>query len=200
MWKHTIDDQIRCSPTIVEDRVFLAGCDGKLHILDLSDGHDIAQVEIGGPTGVTPAVVGDFVYFGTEGGEFLCVNWKEATVAWTFTAKTSTSYRSSAAASAEQVIVGSRAKRVHALNPKTGAELWTFTAKQRVDSSPVIVGDRAYVGAADGRIYGLNRNTGEMEWEFEAGGGFTGSPAVVEGKLVIASDDGVVYCFGEKKE
>ncbi|HRX81409.1 MAG TPA: PQQ-binding-like beta-propeller repeat protein, partial [Pirellulaceae bacterium] len=140
VWKHTIDDQIRCSPTIVEDRVFLAGCDGKLHILDLKEGKDIAQVEIGGPTGVTPAVVGDFVYFGTEGGEFLCINWKEASVAWTFAGKTSTSYRSSAAASNEQVIVGSRAKRVHSLNPKTGEELWTFAAKQRIDSSPVIVG------------------------------------------------------------
>ncbi len=200
VWKHMIDDQIRCSPTIVEDRVFLAGCDGKLHILDLTDGKDIAQVEIGGPTGVTPAVVGDFVYFGTEGGEFLCINWREASVAWTFTGKNSPSYRSSAAATTEQVIVGSRAKRVHALNPKDGAELWTFATKQRIDSSPVIVGDRVYVGSSDGRLYGLNRDSGEKEWEYEAKGGFTGSPAVVDGKLVIASDDGVVYCFSEKKD
>jgi outer membrane protein assembly factor BamB len=195
-----IEDQIRCSPTIVEDRVFLAGCDGKLHILDLNDGKDVAQVEIGGPTGVTPAVVGDFVYFGTEGGEFLCINWKEAVVAWTFAGKNSTSYRSSAAATPEQVIVGSRAKRVHALNPKNGEELWTFATKQRIDSSPVIVGERVYVGSTDGRIYGLNRTSGKMEWEYEAKGGFTGSPAVVDGKLVIASDDGVVYCFGKKEE
>ena len=30
VWKHSIADQIRCSPTIVANRCFLAGCDGKL--------------------------------------------------------------------------------------------------------------------------------------------------------------------------
>ena len=29
-WKYTIDNMIQCSPTIVEDRVFIAGCDSKL--------------------------------------------------------------------------------------------------------------------------------------------------------------------------
>ena len=38
IWKHQIEDQIRGSPTVVEDRCFVAGCDGKLHIIDLKTG------------------------------------------------------------------------------------------------------------------------------------------------------------------
>ena len=149
---------------------------------------------------MTPAAQGDYVYFGTEGGEFLGVNWKEAVKAWTFTGKGGTQpYRSSAAATAKQVIFGSRSKRVYSLDPANGDLQWSFASKQRIDSSPVIVGDRVYVAAADGRIYGLNLDSGDKEWEYEAKGGFTGSPAVAAGKLVIASDEGVVYCFGEKK-
>ena len=34
------------------------------------------------PTGVTPAVLGDLVFFGTEAGTLFGVNWKEAKVAW----------------------------------------------------------------------------------------------------------------------
>ena len=166
----------------------------------MDDGSDVAQVDIGGPTRVTPAVVGDFAYFGTEGGQFLCVNWKEATVAWSFEGKGNSSYRSSAAATEQQVIVGSRSKRIYSLDAKSGDELWSFATKQRVDSSPVIVGETVYVGAADGRIYGLNVNDGKKVWEYEAGDGFTGSPAVADGKLVIASDDGVVFCFGNKDQ
>ena len=86
-----------------------------------------------------------------------------------------------------------------AVDPQTGEELWQYAAKQRVDSSPVIVGDRVFVGSADGRLYELDLKTGQQNWEYESGAGFPGSPAVAGGKLVIASDDGVVYCFGEKQ-
>jgi len=95
-------------------------------------------------------------------------------------------------------VVGGRNKRVHALNPKTGEELWSFAAKSRFDSSPVIVGDRVFAAAADGRLYALDLKSGKELWQYESGGGYTGSPAVADGRLVIANDDGVVYCFGEK--
>ena len=43
VWKHEIDDQIRCSPTVVEDRAFIAGCDGKLHMIALDDGTEVGE-------------------------------------------------------------------------------------------------------------------------------------------------------------
>ena len=77
VWKYSIDDQIRCTPTVVEGRAFVAGCDGALHIIDLTKGNELASVDIGAPTGVTPAAAGDQVYFGTEGSQFFCVDWKK---------------------------------------------------------------------------------------------------------------------------
>jgi outer membrane protein assembly factor BamB len=38
VWKFTIGDQIRCMPTVVGDRSFVAGCDSTLHIVDLTTG------------------------------------------------------------------------------------------------------------------------------------------------------------------
>ena len=98
------------------------------------------------------------------------------------------------------VVVGGRAKQVTAFDPATGKVIWSVPTKQRVDSSPVIVGSRVYVAAADGRLAALDLKTGEVRWQFEAGDGFTGSPAVAAGRLVIANDDGVVYCFGKAEE
>ena len=148
---------------------------------------------------MTPAVFGDYVYFGTEAGEFLCVDWKKAETLWTDRPQRGGQpYRASAAVDDNRVIVGSRNRTVRALDPHKGTELWVFAAKQRIDSSPVLVGDRVFVGAGDGRIYERDAATGEQRWEFETGGGFTGSPAVADQRLVIASDDGVVYCFGRK--
>lgn len=198
VWKFTIADQIRCMPTIVNDRSFVAGCDSTLHIIDLTTGKEAAAVPIESPTGVTPAVLGDNVFFGTEGGAFFAVNWKNADVTWKAEDKGSSQpYRSSPAVQEGIVVVGSRNRRIEAFDPQTGNELWTFATKQRIDSSPVIVGNRVFVGAADGRLYGLDLKTGKQVWEYQATGGFTGSPAVADGKLVIATDRGVVYCFGK---
>jgi outer membrane protein assembly factor BamB len=199
-WTHTIGDQIRCSPTVIEDRCFLAGCDGKLHIINLNDGLEVGAVEIESPTGSTPAAGGDFIYFGSEGATFFCINWREAKEIWRWRDKSrNLSIRSSAALTDEAVIFGGHDKILHALDLKTGQRRWDFPTKGRIEGSPVVVGNRVFVGSADGRIYGVNVHSGEKVWEYEAGGKFTSSPAVAEGRMLIASEDGVVYCFGEKK-
>ncbi len=198
-WKHTIEDQIRCAPTIVEGRVFLAGCDGRLHILDVSDGKKIADVPIKAPTGSTPAALGERVFFGTEGGTFFAINWREAKVDWKFQdERKSLPFRSSAAVADDVVVFGGRDKLVRALAPDTGQVLWSFPTRGRVDSSPVLVGKRVYVGSADGRLYALDRQSGRKVWQYDAGSDFVAAPAVADEKLVIGNTDGTLYCFGKR--
>ncbi|MCI0360803.1 MAG: PQQ-binding-like beta-propeller repeat protein, partial [Planctomycetaceae bacterium] len=150
-------------------------------------------------TGVTPAVLGDLVFFGTESGTLFGVNWNEAKIAWKIEDKASGQpMRGSPAVQEGVLVVGTRSRRVQAHNPANGEELWNFATKQRVDSSPVIVGQKVFVGAADGRLYALDLKTGKELWQHQAAGGFTGSPAVADGKLVIATDRGEVICLGAK--
>ena len=80
---------------------------------------------------------------------------------------------------------------VHALNPQTGQPLWTYPAKSRVDSSPVIVGERVFFGTVGGELVALNLNSGEKVWEFVIGAAIIASPSVVPWEnLVIGADDG----------
>ena len=88
---------------------------------------------------------------------------------------------------------------VHALDPATGAAKWTFATKGRVDSSPVLVGDRVFVGSHDGNLYGIEAGSGKEFWRFATGGKLTASAAVANGRLVIGNDQGKVFCFGEKR-
>ena len=201
VWKLALEEHVRCTLTVVGDRAFVAGCDGsKLRIIDLMKGEAVASVEINAPTFVTPAVMGEHVYFGTESGTFFSVNWKDAEVTWKVEDEESSQpYRSSAAVAEGLIVVGSRNRVVQAFNPAGGKKIWTFPTKQRIDSSPVIVGNRVFIGSADGRLYALSTKDGKEVWQAQCTGGFTGSPAVADGKLVIASDRGVVYCFGSKK-
>ncbi len=156
VWKYAIGDQIRCSPTIVDGKAFLAGCDAKLHIVDLEKGEATATVEIDAPTGSTPAVGGTRVFFGTEGSSFFGIDWQQAKVIWNMKSPRNMPFRSSAAVTDEEVIFGGRDKQIYALDPADGHELWKFATRSRVDSSPVVVGQRVFVGSSDGRLYALD--------------------------------------------
>ena len=98
------------------------------------------------------------------------------------------------------VIVGGRDKFVHAIDRMTGKGVWTFPTRAKVDSSPVVVGNRVFVGSNDGNLYELNLTDGKERWKFNAGKPISAAPAVGEGVLVIGSEsrDGKVYCFGKK--
>ena len=203
LWKHSIADQIRCSPTVADGRVFIAGCDGKLHVIDAATGAETAAVPIDGPTGTTPAAADGRVYFGTEGGTFFGIDVRAAAVAWRMApAAPPQAYRSSAALDAGVAIVGTRGKAVETFSLADGSRGWRRATRGRVDGSPVVaaVGDGtrrvAIVTDAAGRIAALDTASGAPAWEFDAGGKFTAGPAVAAGRVVAASDDGTVWCFG----
>lgn len=210
LWKHSIADQIRCSPTVARtadgDRIFIAGCDGKLHVIAAADGAQTGAVPIDGPTGTTPAVAGDRVFFGTEGGGFFAIDVLKREVAWRKQAGAAgQSYRSSAAIADGLAIVGSRAKAMEAFALADGERKWRLPTRGRVDASPAIAlatgpGDRAarhvaIVVDAAGTILAIDAATGEPAWRFEAGGRFTAGPAIAAGRVFIASEDGTILCF-----
>jgi len=198
VWKLTLADQIQCSPTVLDNRAFLAGCDGSFHVVDLDKGTEIPPpVDIEGPSGQSPAIVGDVAYFGTEGGTFFAIDWKKRTVLWRWENAARAELIASAAALPEEVVFASHDRHVRAVDPK-GKVIWTFPTHGRVDSSPVVVGNRIFFGSADGRIYALDRAAGKKVWEYEAGGSFSGGAAVASNRLLIASDDGILYCLGAK--
>jgi len=189
------------TPAIVGDRTFAAGCDSSLHVIDTSAGKEIGSpVNLGGQVGASVAVVKDSLYVGTMSNQFLAIDWKKGEIAWSFTAENHPqAFYSSAAVTEKLVVVGSRDKRVHAFERKTGKEIWSYLAHKNVDSSPVIVDRRVTVGSLDGNLYVLDLANGTELQKLKLGSGISASPAVAENRLVIGTQDGFVYCLGAKK-
>ena len=132
--------------------------------------------------------------------DFQAVDWKLRKVAWTFrAARRSQPFKASAALTDKLVIAGSRDKRIYAINRATGKEAWSVPTDGKVDSSPVVAGNRVYCGSADGRLYVLELETGKELQRLQLDGPISASPAISGGCLVIGTEKGTLYCFGAAK-
>ena len=200
IWKFETEGYVHGTPAIVNGTVIVSGCDGYLRVINIADGVEQQKIALGDYVAASPAILNNRVYAGTFGNQVLCAGLDNSEIFWWYQhPERHFPFYASAAVTADIVIIGGRDKMVHALHPQTGEPLWVYPAKSRVDSSPVIVGERVFFGTMGGEFVGLSLDSGEKVWEFVIGASMIASPSVADGKLVIGADDGRIYCFGERE-
>ena len=205
IWKFETEGYLHGTPAVVDDRTgkgvatLVAGCDGFLRVIGIRDGVEQKKISLGSYVGASPAVFNGMAFVGSFDNEVLGIDLDEAAIRWRYEPeKNKFPFYASAAVTNGWLIVGGRDKRVHALDPQTGRLRWISELKSRIDSSPVILGDRVFFGTSGGDIYGLDLNTGEPVWHFITGSPMVASPCIAGGRLIVGSVDGVLYCFGAK--
>ena len=196
LWKFKTGGPVHSTPGISGGLAFIAGCDAIFRAIRISDGKEMFRVSSGSYTGASPAMKGASAFYGTFANEVLMVSLSTWRIAWRYQhPERRFPFYSSAAVTADRVVLGGRDKLVHGLNP-VGKAVWTFATGARVESSPAIAGGRVFVGSNDGKFYVLSLSNGAKLWEFNAGAPLSASPAIANGRIVIGSQDGRLYCFG----
>jgi outer membrane protein assembly factor BamB len=188
----------------------VTGCDKPvLRVVDVAAGQQHAEVTMTDPRDArnvflliaSPAVDGDVLYFGTDGGEVVAFDWRKQEFLWINSDEDrSAQIDSSPALTDTSVLIGTGDRRLLCLDRATGKERWHFETRGPIAGSPVVVGHRVFFGSSDRNLYAANMEDGAEAWKFNAGQRFTASPAVGEGRLVIGADqsDGKIYCFGAR--
>lgn len=195
VWTHATDNYINGTPALLPSgEILFGGCDSFVHVLQLSDGTELRQIEAEAYIASSVAVFDGLAYVGNYGNDVLAIDPKGGAITWKYRDR-NFPYFSSAAVSAERVVIGGRDKRLHCLNRATGESIWRFQTRGQVDSSPVIAGDAAVVGSQDGRLYCVGLADGKERWAYEIGAPVTASPALADGRIVVGAEDGNVYCF-----
>jgi outer membrane protein assembly factor BamB len=80
----------------------------------------------------------------------------------------------------------------------SGKPNWRFSARGRIDSSPVVSGDKVVFGSMDGKLYLVSLDSGSEVVSYEIGEPISSTPAVVAGKVIVGCEDGKVYAFQTK--
>ena len=197
LWTAQAGDRINSAAAIIGETVYIAGCDLKLTVLNLSDGRPpFDPADLGAVSGGSAAVTDDRIVVGTDSGRVLCMSRKGASPLWSYEQiKGDAMVYASPAVAEGVVVVGARDRQVHAIDLADGKQRWTFKTRLDVDGSAVISSGRVYVGSKDKSLYVLDLKTGKLLWEFKTSRGIIATPAIGEGVLVIGDTAGNVYCL-----
>jgi outer membrane protein assembly factor BamB len=202
VWKFQVPGgPVMGTPAIVKDRTFAAGCDSNLTVLDLAKGKALGSVDLGGQVGASVAVVGDRLYVGTMSNEVLAIDWnkKAPEVGWKFEPEKKQPFYSSAAVTEKYVVIGGRDKNIWAIARATGKGVWRFPTENKVDSSPVVAGNRVYAGSFDNHLYVIDLDKGVQVQKLDLGSPIGASPAIAGNRLIVGTDKGVLFCLGKKQ-
>jgi eukaryotic-like serine/threonine-protein kinase len=203
VWTFETQGPVNATPTLAGPYTFITGCDKPiLRVVDTSTGKQHAEVPLDELLIASAAVADDILYFGTDSGSVIALDWKNKKRLWTYSVPNrEQQIHSSPAVSGNMVVIGSRDKHLHAIDRTTGKGLWTFPTRAKIDGSPVIVGERVFFGSADKFVYGVSLKDGKEVWKKPVGQGVAGSPAVASNRLVIGteSSSGRILCFGAKR-
>jgi outer membrane protein assembly factor BamB len=195
VWAHKTRAQVHATPSVSGHTVAIAGCDGYVRFLRLSDGRQLRSFELKGNISATPAWAGSRAFVGSMNATYAAIDAATAKPAWSFREreKDAACY-ASAATDGRNVVFGSRSARAFCVDARTGRLKWTARTGDGVDSSPVISGGWAHFGCDDGALYSVRLADGRT-WKQRLGASIKSSPAVGGGRIVISTEGGLVYCL-----
>jgi eukaryotic-like serine/threonine-protein kinase len=195
VWQVETGNYVNGSAAIVNGMTAFGGCDGFVYFVHAADGKEAGKVEIQSPIANTVAARGDTAVLAHYGHEVVALDARKFEPRWVYKERGFEYFASPAVTPGGLVFAGERGKRLHCLNLADGEARWSFRAKGKIDSSPVVTCDAVVFGSDDGSLYAVSTKDGTPLWSHEIGQPVQSSPCIAGGRLVMAADDGVIYCF-----
>lgn len=191
-WLYYTEGPIRSSGRIADGHLFIGSDDHLLHAININTGRKAWLFDTGDEIRSTPFLINEMVYFGTEGGEVLCLDFR-GTVKWRFKAKRAIT--SSPWVQDNVVYVSSMDGFLYALDAKSGWMLWRFRMEKPSIVSSCVADMLVFTGSADGHIYAVDSRNSKEIWRFKTNHQVNGSPVIYKDALYIGSIDNFLYCL-----
>jgi outer membrane protein assembly factor BamB len=197
------------SPTLDNGRVLAGFADGYLLAYNAADGAEVfkTMLEKGErfvDVDATPIVDGASIYVASYGGTLYSLSRENASIQWTY--RKGGVHR--AAIVGDRLFFSDADGLVHALDKKTGAEIWSFDVRDyderrsvargprrqlKAPTAPVPFHDVLVLASSSGYLYALDQQNGAVRWKYWPGYGATADIVSDGGALYVHSNFGNLY-------
>ncbi len=192
IWRFRCEDEVRSSPMVQNDIVYVGAYDHNLYALDADKGKFLWKYPTEGGIASSPCVYEGRVFFGSADRLLYALGAGTGRISWT--CPTQGSIWSSPRAAFDHVFFGSDDRNLYAVNVHSGRVAWKFKTDGKVRSSPTVAGDAIYVGCEGGMVYAVDIS-GRSLWRYRAKRGVTSSPACTNEMVYVGCQDSYVYAL-----
>ncbi len=196
LWTFMTGDEVRSTPLLSADTLYIGSYDKYLYALDRRSGELKWKFATGDGICARPALWRDLVIVGSEDAAVYALNAQTGVLAWRF--PTSRYVRSSPRIFNDRLYVGSDDGSMYALDPRTGQQLWRYATFREVISSAAHANGMIFFGSRDDYVYAVDAQSGEKKWSFRTNAGIISTPWVDGDYVYIGSSDFTVYCLEAK--
>jgi outer membrane protein assembly factor BamB len=174
-WKFQTGDVVHASPAVADGTVFIGSWDSYFYALDAASGKEKWRFKTGedheiyNQVGIqsSAVVAGGMVYFGCRDSNLYALDARSGEKKWAYNNKGSWVIVSPAIQNGKIYFATSDSALFHALDAKSGAELFTLKFTWPMFGSPAIAGDLLYQPSEDGKLYAIDLKAGKRAWEFQ---------------------------------
>ena len=192
VWKFKCEDEIRGTPAIFDNTLYVGCYDNNLYALDAADGAFKWKYPTDGGIVSKPAMAESNIFFGSEDKRLYALNARTGSIVWSHYAEAP--LRSSARIAEGHAFIGSDDGLLHAVNIMSGRSIWEVSASSAIRSTPYVDGSNIYIGSEKGELYCVDFK-GKIRWQFKAKRAITSSPLVKDNTVYFSSLDGHVYAL-----
>jgi eukaryotic-like serine/threonine-protein kinase len=193
-WSFNVRDNIKNTPLILGEYVYVAGQNGYLYCLT-TNGDKLW--DFNAETPVSCPVSADLrsgnIYFGNKKGEFFAMSYDGRLLWVSYFPKMITS--APAVAPDGTIYAGCEDGKLYSISPSQKIN-WSFKTRSWIRSSPAISKDGSiFLGSDDHFIYCIS-DKGKERWRFDANDSILSSPAVCDdGKVFFATREGFLIAL-----
>ena len=142
------------SPAVSNGIVYVGCGDNTFHALDAETGATIWTYETGSSSDSAPSVAGGIVYVGSQTKGVFALNATNGALIW----NNPTSIWESSFALAGGILYACNDEGIHALDTRTGTQIWTYTpSNTNINSAPAVANGILYVRGGDCYLYAFGK-------------------------------------------
>ncbi len=191
MWKFEAKDEIKSSPVIDANVVFVGSSDANVYAIDLYTGGQVWAYTTDGPVEATPCVVGGSVYVGSSDEFLYSLDAKNGALRWKYQTEGQILGGANWTLSPDErdvwILVGSYDNRLHCVNSADGNMVWTYETGSYINGSPAVAEGKVAFGGCDEMIHVVSAADGGKLGEIDCGSFIPASPAVFGGQAYVGS-------------
>ena len=192
IWDFQCEDEIRGSPLIYENKVYIGCYDSNLYALDAEKGTFLWKYPSEGGVVSKPAVYEDNLFFGSQDYRLHAIFHRNGRLNWTY--YTNGPIHSSPFVAEGHIFIGSDDGFLHAVNATTGRMAWRIDAGSPVRCTPMVSQEHIFFGSELGDFHCADFR-GSIRWRFKAKRAITSSPVVSKNVVYFGSVDSTMYAL-----